>query len=256
MGAPKQPPSPPQGIIDANGNLLRSSKPVPPPAARPPPGAAPVPRGTPLEKDIVVEVDESNFQALVLTSPVPVILNAYADWSEPGKALTEKLEAVVRAARGAIRLAKLNVDVSQQLASQLKIRSVPTVFGIVGGRAVTSFEGVPADENLRSFFDTLLAAGERTGATPTPVSRAADAVAVAHQMVDDGQIDEALESLPPIIDVLKELRSQGVKQLNNVVAGADKAAAQMATTMLAAAKTSGPLFELDSLHARALAAMG
>ena len=187
-----------------------------------------------------------------MSSPVPVILQATATWCEPCKTLTPKLEAIARAARGAIRLAKMDVDVAQQLAAQLKIKSVPTLFGIVGGRAVTSHVGAPTDEQLRGFLDALLAAGERTGAVPTPASRAADAVAMAHVMVDDGQVKEALESLPAVLDVLKGMRSDMVAQLQRAVDAGDKTAAQLLTS----ATTAGPLFDLDNLHARALAAMG
>lgn len=96
-------------------------------------GAAGQPPAQAAAADVIFEVDVDNFQELVLKSPVAVILDCYADWCEPCKKLTPRLEAVTKAARGALRLVKLNVDANPGLAGQLQVRSLPTVIGIVAG---------------------------------------------------------------------------------------------------------------------------
>lgn len=96
-----------------------------------------------------MDVDESNFAAAVMQSPVPVILDCWADWCQPCQQLTPRLERIARSTRGAIRLAKLNVDAVPGISGQLGIRSLPTVFGLVKGRVVARFEGNVPDSDLQ-----------------------------------------------------------------------------------------------------------
>ena len=199
-----------------------------------------------------MDVTEDNFMEAVIKCPVPVVLQFWADWCQPCKQLKPKLESIATSAKGAIRLAKVNADVSRALAAQLNVKSLPMVFGIVGGRAVTSFEGAVSDADLRNFFNELLAAGEKMGAVATPISKANDAVSAAHTMVDEGRHAEALGLLPQVVETIQGMRDAAEKQLSAAAEGGDKGAAQA----LAAANTSGPLFELDGVAARAVAGVG
>lgn len=252
---PAEPPPRPVGIIDANGNVMRS-RPAPVPAAATSAGAAGAAGAGGAQfiapSTVVVDVTESTFMELVVQCPVPVVLHATASWSQPCKTLGPKLEGVARAAKGAIRLARLDVDVARQLASQLNVRSAPTVFGIVGGRAVASFEGAATDAQLREFFDQLLAAGEQSGAIASPTAKASAAVTAAHKMVDDGRHAEALTMLPQLVGTLQTMRERTERSLRAAAEGGDKAAAQA----VAAAGTSGTLYELAELAARAIGCVG
>jgi thioredoxin len=78
----------------------------------------------------VVEITMENFTQEVLQSPVPVILDCYADWCGPCKQLEPILLKAVAASNGKIRLAKLDTDKQPQLAQQMQVRSLPTVFGV------------------------------------------------------------------------------------------------------------------------------
>lgn len=188
----------------------------------------------------------------VIKCPVPVVLDVWADWCGPCKQLTPKLEGIARSAKGAIRLAKVNADQCRALTAQLQVKSLPTVFGIVGGKAVASFEGSVSDAELRSFFEQLLEAGEKMGAVSTPISKARDAVTAAHAMIDEGRTEEALGLLPQVVETLQTMRDNAERQLQ----GAADAGDQGAKTALVGANTSGPLFELDDLAARAIAGVG
>ena len=87
----------------------------------------------------------------------PVIVDFYADWCQPCKELTPKLEKLVLAAEGAVRLAKVNVDNLQELAAALQVKSLPTVMVVHKGKLVDSFKGGLPDDKLKEFMDRVVA---------------------------------------------------------------------------------------------------
>lgn len=241
------------------------SKPLPPPT-RPTPakagagGAVPTAAGAPSEPiEVVFEADESNFQAVVLQSPVAVVLDCYAEWCEPCKALTPKLEALARSARGAFRLVKLNVDTSPGIAGQLGVKSLPSVLGIVGGKLVDSFQGVPEEAALQAFFGKVLGAAEQAGLIPAaagnPMTKLVEAIATSSVAVDENDFEEALAVIPQVIETLQKLHAQiysGLTAESEAKAKAEgkgKEAAPVRTDI-------GPLADINMMTARAVAVLG
>ena len=78
----------------------------------------------------------------------------YADWCEPCKKLTPKLEERVKEATN-VRLLKVNIDKFPQIAQALQVKSVPTVYLIYGKQAVDGFQGAVPDEELDRFFSSI-----------------------------------------------------------------------------------------------------
>ena len=103
-------------------------------------------------------------------------------WCEPCKKLTPMLEDEVKKANGIVRLLKLNVDVEKELAQALQLKSLPTVYLLQEGRAVSSFSGVPRPADLQKFMEQALARGRLACGdvqAPTPVhSCACDCIVV------------------------------------------------------------------------------
>jgi putative thioredoxin len=93
---------------------------------------------------------------------VPVLVDFWAPWCGPCKQLTPVLEKLVRAAKGKIRLVKINIDENPELAQQLRIQSVPTVYAFLGGQPVTGFTGNQPESQIKLLIDRLV--GEATGA--------------------------------------------------------------------------------------------
>lgn len=137
-------------------SLLRTlSTAAPPPP--PPPSGGDVDKNT---QSIVEITSPQEFDALCVKAsatppPVggPVILDFYADWCQPCKQLTPKLMQLVNNAKGAVRLAKINVDHVPEIAQALQVASLPTVMLLHGGKLVDSFQGALDDKALKAFFD-------------------------------------------------------------------------------------------------------
>lgn len=87
-------------------------------------------------EDVVFEVTSSDFQKVVLESPVPVLLDIYADWCGPCKQLGPMLEDIAVKANGMFRLVKVNSDRERQLVDSLNIKGLPTVFAVSQGKII------------------------------------------------------------------------------------------------------------------------
>ncbi len=83
-----------------------------------------------------------------------MIVDFWAPWCGPCKQLGPLLEKVVKEARGAVRMVKINVDENQELAGQLRIQSIPAVFAFFQGRPVDAFQGAQPEGQLKAFVGT------------------------------------------------------------------------------------------------------
>jgi len=109
----------------------------------------------------VVDIaDRANFDSLVLKSKVPVVLDAYADWCPPCKALTPVLEAAISKQNGKVLLAKLNTDDNDDVSAELRVRALPTVLAFRNGKVVDSFVGLKSPSDVEAFVRKLAGAGQ------------------------------------------------------------------------------------------------
>jgi putative thioredoxin len=102
----------------------------------------------------VFDVREDNFEAEVLQASLttPILVDFWATWCGPCKTLGPMLEKLAGEFNGAFRLAKVDVDKSQQLAAMFGIRSIPTVMLVKDGQIVDGFAGALPEGQLREFL--------------------------------------------------------------------------------------------------------
>src|ERR1700754_3694241 len=86
---------------------------------------------------------------------VPVIVDFWAPWCGPCKTLGPALEGAVTAANGAVKLVKVNIDENPEIAQQLRIQSIPTVYAFKNGQPVDGFMGAIPDSQIKSFVAAL-----------------------------------------------------------------------------------------------------
>lgn len=113
---------------------------------------------SPAQDDIIKDGSIETFARDVLyaSQQVPVLVDFWAPWCGPCKQLAPILEKVVRAAKGRVRLVKINVDENPELAQQLRIQSIPTVYAFAGGQPVAGFAGAQPESQVRALVERLI----------------------------------------------------------------------------------------------------
>jgi putative thioredoxin len=107
--------------------------------------------------DLVKDATTETFMTDVIeaSNSVPVVVDFWAPWCGPCKTLGPMLEKLVRQMGGAVRMVKINVDENQELAAQLRVQSIPTVYGFKQGRPVDAFAGALPESQIKQFLSGL-----------------------------------------------------------------------------------------------------
>jgi putative thioredoxin len=152
----------------------------------------------PAAGDLIIDGTEENFMAAVVeaSQEVPVIVDFWATWCGPCKTLGPQLEAAVIAAKGKVKMVKIDVDQNQRLAQALAqqglpLQSIPTVVAFFEGRPVDMFQGAVPQSEIKAFVDKLTALTGDGGL--------AEAVEAAEQMLTDGEAADAAQTFAAIL---------------------------------------------------------
>jgi len=143
---------------------------------------------------LVKEITEETFMEDVVeaSKEVPVIVDFWAPWCGPCRTLGPALESAVNAAGGKVKMVKINVDENQQVAGQLRIQSIPTVYAFYDGQPVDGFQGALPQSQVDQFIDKMAAL-----ASEGPL---AAAIASAEEMLEAGALDDAAQTFAAILE--------------------------------------------------------
>lgn len=154
-----------------------------------------------------IDVDMNNFMAEVIegSSQIPVIVQFWAPWCGPCKQLGPVLEKVVAAALGKVKMVRINIDDNQQIAQQLRVQSVPTVYAFVDGQPVDGFSGAQPESALTQFVEKLSSMGG-AGADIAGMLEAANTAVETQDFAGAMQIyQQVMEADPESADALAGL---------------------------------------------------
>ena len=158
----------------------------------------------------VFDVGEQDFLQRVIerSRELPVVVDFWADWCGPCKALGPALEKAANDRAGKVELAKVDVDQNQGLAQSFGIRGIPAVKAFRDGRVAAEFTGAIPPAEVERFFDQLvpseadeLATGDEQSlrrALELEPNHPGAAVALARLLVQRGELDEALPLVEPL----------------------------------------------------------
>ncbi len=209
-----------------------------------------------------VDVTMDNFMAEVIeaSATTPTLVQFWAPWCGPCKQLGPVLEKVVGASGGKVRMVKVNIDDNAQIAQQMRVQSVPTVYGFVDGKPVDGFAGAQPESAISQFVDKLAGMGG-AGADAAALLEAAEAA------LAEGDPDTAMmqfqqvmsitpESVPALAGVVRCLIASGdiagarevVDQLNDEFLS-DPAMKTAVAAVELAEKAASSAGELDAARA-------
>lgn len=137
--------------------------------------------------EYIVDIDEGNAARWLIeeSQQRPVLIDFWADWCEPCKALMPILEKLAREYQGAFVLAKVNADAQQMIAQQFGVRSLPTVMIMQGGQPVDGFAGAQPESAVREMLQKHV---------PSPWE---SVLRKAAEHLDAGEAAEAMTVLRP-----------------------------------------------------------
>ncbi len=202
------------------------------------------------DADLIKDSDEASFMTDVVeaSQTTPIIVDFWAPWCGPCKTLGPQLEEAVRAAKGAVRMVKVNVDEAQMIAGQLQIQSIPTVYAFYKGQPIDGFQGAVPQSEIKDFVNRVVkaAGGE------SPDDGLAEAIAAAEEMLAEGAAIDAAQTFAAILgeDETNAAAYGGMVRAHIAMGELDQAEAFLNGAPIEISKSP----ELEAAHAQLLLA--
>ncbi len=147
----------------------------------------------PSAAELIKEGSDKTFAADVVETSrtTPVIVDFWAPWCGPCKQLGPMLEKAVLAAKGAVKLVKIDIDKNPVFAGQLRVQSIPAVFAFADGRPVDAFLGAVPESQVKAFVDKLIVAP-----AASPIE---ELLAAAKEALDAGDVGGAAQAFAQVL---------------------------------------------------------
>ena len=149
--------------------------------------------GVAADADLIKNTTTKDFMRDVVDASreVPVLVDFWAPWCGPCRQLTPLLEKAVRAAKGAVKLVKMNIDEHPQIPGQMGVQSIPAVFAFQDGRPVDGFMGALPESRIKSFIARLI--GDESADAAADLDEADEALAAGDANTAAQAFAEALQ---------------------------------------------------------------
>ncbi|MFT7592915.1 MAG: putative thioredoxin [Paracoccaceae bacterium] len=200
----------------------------------------------PAAGDLIKDTTEATFMADVIEASQdgPVIVDFWAPWCGPCKTLGPMLEDAVTAAKGAVKMVKLNIDEAQNIAGQLQIQSIPTVYAFHKGQPIDGFQGAQPNSEIKAFVDKVIAA---TGGE-APGEQLSAAIEAAEEMLAEGAAEDAAQTFAAVLEEEPENAAAYGGLVRSHIAMDDLDQAEAILNGAPAAISTAP--ELEAAHAQ------
>lgn len=186
--------------------------------------------------DLVKDVTTQSFMQDVIeaSKSQPVLVDFWAPWCGPCRQLTPVIEGAVKAAKGAVKLAKMNIDEHPEVAGQMGIQSIPAVVAFKDGKPVDGFMGAQSESQVKAFIEKLGGAA--------PVSQADEFLEQAEAFLENKEYGPAAQLFGAVMQMEPE-NVRAIAGLAQCYLGANELArAKDALDMIPADKHSEPAF--------------
>jgi thioredoxin 1 len=110
-----------------------------------------------MASDLIKHISDASFDADVIQSSTPVIVDFWAEWCGPCKMIAPILDEVASAYQGKLQVAKMNVDENRDVPAKFGIRGIPTLMVFKGGQLAATKVGAMSKAQLTAFIDQQLA---------------------------------------------------------------------------------------------------
>jgi len=151
-------------------------------------------------QDLIKDTTTAGFVKDVIeaSKTVPVLVDFWAPWCGPCKTLSPVIEKLVRAAKGKVKLVKMDIDAHPSIAGQMGVQSIPAVFAFVDGRPIDGFMGALPESQIKAFIDRLIATN---GSADEGLEGALES---ANAALTEGDAQSAAEIFAAILEEDKE----------------------------------------------------